>query len=69
MITNKPFYTRGKDKIFGDDVNKSILFTLKLEVEDSVHVGYKVIIQWLSITSQKNQNLNITALLTFDLAK
>jgi len=45
MITNKPFYTRGKDKIFGDDVNKSILFTLKLEVEDSVHVGYKVIIQ------------------------
>jgi len=69
MITNKPLYTRGKVKIFGNNVKKSILFTRKLEVEDSVHVGYKVIIQLLNNTSQKNQNLKITALLTLDPAK
>jgi len=45
ITTNKPFFTRGKVKIFGNDVNNSILFTYKLEVEDSAHVRYKLIIQ------------------------
>jgi hypothetical protein len=38
-------------------------------VEDSAHLGYKLIIQWLNVTSQKNQSLNSTALLTLELAK
>lgn len=45
MITNKPFLTIDKVKIFGNDVNNAILFTYKLEVEDSAHLGYKLIIQ------------------------
>jgi len=45
MVINKPFFTRCKVKIFGNDVNNSILFMHKLEVEDSAHVGYKLIIQ------------------------
>ena len=69
LITNKPFFKRGKVKIFGNDVNNSILFTHKLEVEDLARVGYKLIIQWLSVTYQKNQSLNNTALLTLELQK
>ena len=69
MVINKPFFTRCKVKIFGNDVNNSILFTHKLEVEDSAHVGYKLIIQWLNVTPQKNQSPNNTALLTLELAK
>jgi hypothetical protein len=70
MITNKTFFTRGKVKILGNDVN-SISFTHKLEVQDSAHVGYlyKVIIQWLNVTSQKNQSLDNPALLTLELEK